>query len=518
LIVRADGDGQIGSGHLVRCGALADAWLEAGGAVTLVSHSPAALVRRVANPRIDVVDLDARHPDESDLHRTLGILEALPRGPRPWVVLDGYHFDDAYRTAIRAGGARVMQIHDDLESLPDGAEVVLNQNIGADQQPHRSAKALLLLGTRYALLRSVFARRAREPREVPARARQILVTLGGADPDNVTLTAVRAAARAARGNGGLELAVVLGSVNANGAEIRAAAEQTGCAVRVLQDVDAGAMADLMLWADAAVAAGGSTCWELACLGVPSLLVAVSDNQRGNVRGLGAAGAAVDLGDVADLTADRITCALEALRPDGERRREMAATARLLVDGGGADRVARLLAELSSDDPIGGRLTVRYARPADTLALWRLANDPIVRDTSFETTTIPLDTHLAWYRERLASPNVRFWVAEIEGAVAAVARYERIDADTAELYYAVVGPFRRRGVGAAILEATCDRACAELGVVRIQGVVLVYNSASMRALLRAGFSLTDKRRIHGQPCLVYERPVGGGAVPIGSQQA
>ena len=487
--------------------------------MTLLSHSSGALVRRVADPRIAVVALDARHPAESDLRQTLAAVEAHRRGSRPWVALDGYHFNDAYRTALRAGGAHVMQIHDDLESLPDGADVVLNQNIGADHRPYRSANALLLLGTKYALLRVAFARGARGAREVPARARRILVTLGGADPQNVTVTAVRAAARVAgRDGGGLELAVVLGPVNANSDEVRAAAAQAGCAVRVVQDLDADAMADLMLWADAAIAAGGSTCWELACLGVPALLVALAGNQRDNVRGLGGVGAAIDLGDAAALTADRLSDALAALSLDHERRREMAAAARKLVDGEGADRVAGLLAEMSSDEPIGRRLTVRYAQPADTLALWRLANDPIVRETSFETTAIPLETHLAWYRERLASPSVRFWVAEVGSAVVAVARYERIDPGTAELYYAVAGPFRRRGVGAAILEATCDRACKELGVARIQGVVLVYNSASMRALLRAGFSLTDKRRIHGQPCLVYERPAGGGTVPVRSRPA
>jgi len=102
------------------------------------------------------------------------------------------------------------------------------------------------------------------------------------------------------------------------------------------------MAPLMRWADVAVSAAGSTCWELAYMGVPSIVIALSSEQRGIAEGLSQAEIAVSLGWHANLSEERIADALRSLLTDQRRRLAMSERGRKLVDGRGAARVVQIL--------------------------------------------------------------------------------------------------------------------------------------------------------------------------------
>ncbi len=97
----------------------------------------------------------------------------------------------------------------------------------------------------------------------------------------------------------------------------------------------------MTGADIAISAGGSTCWELAFLGLPALFIVTADNQRGIAQGLGEAGAAVNLGWAGDLEPARLSQALTTLLYDRTQREEMSLRARQMVDGLGANRVLKM---------------------------------------------------------------------------------------------------------------------------------------------------------------------------------
>jgi spore coat polysaccharide biosynthesis predicted glycosyltransferase SpsG len=102
------------------------------------------------------------------------------------------------------------------------------------------------------------------------------------------------------------------------------------------------MPGMMRWADVAISAGGSTCWELAFMGLPSLVIVVADNQRGIAAGLAEEGAAVSLGWHADLAPPDIARSVRSLADDAAARRRMTARGRRLVDGCGGDRLVREL--------------------------------------------------------------------------------------------------------------------------------------------------------------------------------
>src|SRR4051812_28678366 len=139
LIVRADGGAGIGSGHLARCFALCQAWIDAGGAARLASHEPPALWReRYAGEGVELVDAGS-----------------LVTGPEDFVVLDGYHLDRGDASRHRAAGARVLIIDDHGSWGTYDADAVLDANLGAesDRYADRPAGSELMCGPRYALLR-----------------------------------------------------------------------------------------------------------------------------------------------------------------------------------------------------------------------------------------------------------------------------------------------------------------------------------------------------------------------------
>ena len=113
-----------------------------------------------------------------------------------WVVLDGYQFGTEFQRAIKNAGMRLLVVDDDGCARHYVADLILNQNPCAsrDMYPSHDSRAALLLGTRYALLRREFLPARPANRAHVPRAQRVLVTLGGADPDNCTRTILEAIA------------------------------------------------------------------------------------------------------------------------------------------------------------------------------------------------------------------------------------------------------------------------------------------------------------------------------------
>ena len=105
---------------------------------------------------------------------------------------------------------------------------------------------------------------------------------------------------------------------------------------------------LMGWADLAISAAGSTCFELAHLGLPALLIVTADNQVLNSQGIASRGAAVHLGTIGDLSPGALVETVERVLDDADLRDRMSDAGRRLVDGRGVERVAEALQQRLSD--------------------------------------------------------------------------------------------------------------------------------------------------------------------------
>ena len=339
LTLRADASTEIGTGHVMRCLALAQAWRDAGGRATfLMAMTAPALEDRVRSEGIDVIDLSAQSGGPEDARRTIEV--AQQHGGR-WIVLDGYQFGPPYRRLIHEAGLPLLLIDDQGGAGPYDVECLLNQNLHAEEGLYvpRGLSTQLLLGTRYALLRREFLSWAKRRRTISDGPRHVLVTLGGGDKDNVTRQIVLAL-RDVHVDG-LEVVVALGVNNPHENGLESAIQNSR--VRFRLERDSRNMAALMAWADVAVSGAGSTCWELSCLGVPFLVVVLAENQRAIAASLARTHGALNLGWHADLSPAVLAEALTTSLTDTALRQRMSDQGRLTVDGLGAPRVVdRLL--------------------------------------------------------------------------------------------------------------------------------------------------------------------------------
>ena len=338
LLIRADASTQMGTGHVMRCLALAQAWQEAGGrAELLAADLEPRLELRLNAERVNVVRLVAEPGSARDAQDTAAIGRDLRAS---WLVVDGYRFDATYQQMIKEAGASLLFVDDNGHESHYHADLVLNQNIHAREALYarREPYTRLLLGTRYALLRREFWPWRGWQRQIPGVAHKVLITLGGADIHNHTLHTINALRRVELE--GLQVVVVVGTSNPHYHELQAGLRACPFAIRLERNVSN--MAPWLAWAEIAISAGGSTSWELAMMGLPSILVALADNQETAVHELAVSGAFLrlskeDWDDAACLARniDRLLC-------DREQRAALSRTASNLVDGYGADRVQVIL--------------------------------------------------------------------------------------------------------------------------------------------------------------------------------
>jgi UDP-2,4-diacetamido-2,4,6-trideoxy-beta-L-altropyranose hydrolase len=332
----------------MRCLALAQAWRDAGGRVTFVmAESTPAIEKRVRGEGAELVRIEGVPGSDFDSEQ----LVALARVHRPsWVVVDGYQFGSGYQRALKGKQLKVALIDDNGRCGTYAADVVLNQNIHAEESLYKNRETYtkLLLGTKYALLRREFVP-AKHSREISPVGRKLLVSLGGSDPDNVTRRVVEAIEQVAVAD--LEVVVVAGGSNPHLASLAESVAQSSHSCRILDNV--ANMQEVISWADLAISAAGGTCWEYCALGLPAALLAVAENQVGNAEALHAAGAARLVGGGSQFSIGEMAQLITRLVNSPSERESLSRTARSLVDGGGASRIISTLMGGGSSQIQGG---------------------------------------------------------------------------------------------------------------------------------------------------------------------
>ncbi|MBI4442278.1 MAG: UDP-2,4-diacetamido-2,4,6-trideoxy-beta-L-altropyranose hydrolase [Acidobacteria bacterium] len=315
IVIRADASPDIGIGHVMRCLALAQAWQDLGGRATFaMALGASASEGRLSAEGMKVVQLAVRSGSAEDAKETAGL--ARTQGAA-WVVLDGYDFGADCQRAIKESGLRLLCIDDNGHAGHYYADLVLNQNLHADESfySNREPYTRLLLGSRYVLLRREFLKWRGWERPTPLVARKVLVTLGGGDPENVTLKVIQALQQVQ--DDGLEARVVVGPTNPHMEQLRSMIRPLGGSIRL--ETNVCSMPDCIAWADLAIAGAGCTLWELLFMRTPTLALIMADNQRLAAEEIGRQGLAEILGRANTLSLVDLAAAIRSLAINTSQR-------------------------------------------------------------------------------------------------------------------------------------------------------------------------------------------------------
>lgn len=336
---------RIGGGHVLRCDALAKAFMQQGVRCVLLAGRETR--ETVTLNSGDMAMVEAEPAD---------CLTALMAHAPEIVVFDGYAIGSEIERQWRGRAIRVAL--DDLANRQHECELVIDSGPGrspadyAGLVPHGCE---VLAGPRHAPLRPAFvaARERALARRGSGTVHRLFVSMGYTDIEGVTRRVVEGALTAPTD---WKIDVVTGKGAASLGWLRTDVPRERVSVHV--DLDAAAMAELMVQADLAVGAGGGTALERCCLGLPSLIIVVADNQREGAAALERLGAARLIGDLAHVTPRHVAQTLQAFARQSGEVVECSRAAARTVDGKGAGRVAdralALLAAARSDGRLQGR--------------------------------------------------------------------------------------------------------------------------------------------------------------------
>ena len=225
-------------------------------------------------------------------------------------MVDGYHFDSEYQRCLKNAGLKLLFVDDCGQCGHYFADLVLDQNAPASDRMYANCESYteFLTGPRFTMLRREFRRWPHGQREIPDSARKLLVTIGGSDPDKLTLRLIKALAKISRLD--FEVTVVVGGSNPDLPEVRRAAAAVDAPVNLISN--ANNMPELMSQSDLAIICAGGTLWELLYMGCPTLSYSRNRVQARIIAELDAGGVVRNMGSVEDFEENAIAVAVEEL--------------------------------------------------------------------------------------------------------------------------------------------------------------------------------------------------------------
>jgi UDP-2,4-diacetamido-2,4,6-trideoxy-beta-L-altropyranose hydrolase len=445
-LFRVDGSARMGTGHVMRCLTLADALGRRGFRATFVSrtlHPALADLIRQAGHDLHLLSPDgpAPLPEQGDYGLWLGTTQAhdaratcawaraTDLDPPTLLVVDHYGLDREWEEIVRAEFPDApMLCIDDLDR-PHVGDVVVDSTLAKSADAYRGRVpdgCTCLVGAEFALLRPDFAEL--RPQTLAARdaayaqgrpARHVLINMGGADEPDATGWVIDGLAQLAQAHG-LTLHVLVGAAYPHGARLDERRSALGSGLEIHREIRdmAGFLAEM----DLAIGAAGSSAWERCCLGLPSVMLVIADNQRGVARALADTGAAVD-GGIFDPQVDPTSWAREIVEPllPSDQLASLSMTARELVDGRGVTRAisAGLAPRIRS-----GHLALRPARMEDARLMHEWQSDPATRRFAVNPSVPAWADHLNWLDRKLSDQDCSFYIAVTDGIAAGIARLDK----------------------------------------------------------------------------------------------
>jgi UDP-2,4-diacetamido-2,4,6-trideoxy-beta-L-altropyranose hydrolase len=492
IVFRTDVSPQIGSGHVMRCLALADELRQQGAEVLfIIRQHPSNLIGLVENKGFAVARLplaefnyvaspeDALHAEwlsVSWLQDATDTVAALGEKRPDWLIVDHYAIDRRWEEKLRPAVGKIMVI-DDLENRQHDCDLLLDQNLhdnmGNKYEGLVPAACEKLLGPRYALLRQEFRKARQTLAKRSGIVRRILIFFGGSDPTNETAKALEAFCMLNRPD--IFADVVVGKANPRRHELKLLCDKL---TRVAYHCQVDNMADLMVSADLALGAGGTATWERCALGLPTVVISVSDNQLDLASTAARQGIVLFLGTSSNVSSDLIKSALNVFVNSPESLSAFSANSLATVDAKGCQRVGAFLCP--------PRIVIRRAVDEDCDSVYEWRNSEETRRHIFDTAPIPLETHRRWFCDTLVNPNRVLLIGEIDKRPVGVIRYDMSGEEALVSIYLVPG-IQGHGVGTQLIREGSRwlrQFCTQIQVINAD--ICRENVASLRAFEQAGF--------------------------------
>ena len=337
--IRADANSTIGTGHIMRCLAIANEFFRQGEDVTFIvaDYDSFDLIRQHG---FQIICLNSMW---SDLDKeTNTIIQLIAEQHITLLIIDSYFVTKSYLKSI-AQHTKVAYI-DDINQFIYPVDYLINYNIYAPSMGYitRYQKSGLntcfVLGCKYIPLREEFIQVKKEINQTVSR---ILITTGGTDPYNIA-GGLLEILYAQPWFGNMKFDVVIGMFNTN-KEILKQKWSSFPNIRLLYNVTN--MSYYMKQCDIAVTAAGVTTYELCACGVPSIIYTLADNQLNIARTFSELNLIPWAGDIRDHREKcfkNILYHIESYLNNTKLRQLVSHKMQITIDGNGCHRIVQIL--------------------------------------------------------------------------------------------------------------------------------------------------------------------------------
>lgn len=467
ILIRTDASQQIGSGHVMRCLTLANELRQKKAHVSFICQE-------LPGNMCDYIKQQG-YPVHSNA------ILATENKLIDWLIVDHYSLDAQWETTMRPYIKKIMVI-DDMANRKHDCDLLLDQNLYVDMESRYHdlvpQHCKQLLGPKYALLRPEFLSARKNLRKRDGSIKRILIFMGGSDPTNETAKALEAIILL--NSPDIAVDVVVGASNPHKEQIKQLCASLPNSNYYCQVSN---MAELMVKADLAIGAGGSTNWERCCLGLPSLVITIAENQEELTQTLHEQAYLISLGTKEKVSAKTIWQNLYDILNEPELVLSFIEKGKQLVDGNGVKRVSSMIEETQ----IPKEYKLRKATPEDLLTYYNWANDETVRQNSFSPEPIDLKTHKNWFKQKLNNPDYLLYILEKDQNPVGQIRFD-VEEKIAHISYLIDSNYRGQGLGKLIVQLGIKQFFQDDSrKVNFQAAVKPENSVSNKIFQNIGFN-------------------------------
>ncbi len=465
MIFRCDASIRIGNGHVMRCLTLADSLSEQGVNCCFISRFHEGNMVGYIKQRgyetycLPVIkqisdDIQCKPFDyqqwlgadvRTDARETLKIIKKISANPIDWIIVDHYALDKAWEQILRTYCKRIMVI-DDLANRAHDCDLLLDQTFDRSVEDYENLTPTLcirLTGSQYALLRPEFAelREYSLMRRQTSEFKQLLITLGGVDKDNVTESVLNNL-QGCNLSHDCRIVIVMGS-NAPWIEaVKKQAAQLEWQTDVLINIENIAL--LVAESDLCIGAAGTSSVERCCHGLPTLLIVAADNQIETAKKLETYGAVINLGISGSDNMKNLDFSLKSLIEDRSRYNTLVKNCFSVTDGNGVYRVTQMISPATLKT--GEEVYLRLANKDDVYKLYEWQSHKSTRQYSRNTETPTWNKHVLWFKSKIEDAKCIFYIIICNSKPTGYVRLDQLESKKLEYEISIAISPTMRGCG------------------------------------------------------------------------
>lgn len=475
ILFRADGDFQMGLGHLFRSAALAEMLRGRFRCILVAKKVPQSIRERLGESFSEIISVS--DTCTSPRQEAEWLIGKAAEKTAQIIILDGYHFKTDYQKLIHEHELKLVCI-DDIHSCDFYADLIINHapTLNLRRQYSDKVDTNYALGLHFALLRKLFLRAALRPKR-GSRTR-VVISFGGSDAKGITEKLIIELTRIGFT---MPLDVVLGHASKHLEAVQVALKLYAGNTTIHHGLGDAALVELYESAKLAFLPASTTLIEALACGCTVIGGYYVDNQVDIYHGLLEKDLIYGIGDweAPENLAAQIETAL--LKPKAERR---------LPDGFSHLNYLQLFSQLGAGLPV---IVCRPVEDTDSRTLFDWINDDDVRRNSVNTEPVKWEGHQAWLKRKLKDENSLLLMFLLRGQPCGMIRF---DLNREALVTISIGKeFRGQGIGKRILELGQEQLVQRFASVqRIFAYVRPGNLASRKLFLALGYTPGGQEKI------------------------